>query len=177
MAKRKQTREKVAKPLDTLSRKRPRGRPGVRASEVRGRADSYRWILNEVWGRLGPQLLQAESAEEVTRAFEEGASPYGREFMPALAGLVLKVIREPKFPVRRVPQANFLADSLAGRGWISPRRSRDICEKERKKEVHYIVRQDFYIQCTCGYKGPAMHGNCPKCGTSKLNLPHPPFTA
>jgi hypothetical protein len=64
---------------------------------------------------------------------------------------------------------NFLADSLAARGVRSARRSRDICDQERKKKVNYIIRQDYYIECTCRYKGPALHGKCPKCGTGQLS--------
>ena len=81
--------------------------------------------------------------------------------------------RDARFPKRPEPQRNFLADSLAGRGLISPRRSRDICERERKTKVHYIIRQDYYIECTCRYKGPARYGQCPKCGTDRAYPPIP----
>jgi hypothetical protein len=117
-------------------------------------------------------LLKARTEEDMSRAFDLAPS-YKMEFVP-LASLILKVLRDPKFPKRPEPQRNFLADSLAGRGLISPRRSRDICERERKTKVHYITRQDYYIQCTCLYKGPALHGKCPKCGTDRVSLPLPP---
>jgi hypothetical protein len=61
----------------------------------------------------------------------------------------------------------------AGPGGGGAGRPRDICEEERKKEDCYIIRQDYYIQCTCRYKGPALHGKCPKCGTDRLSLPFP----
>ncbi|MGA7794959.1 MAG: hypothetical protein WCA19_18120 [Candidatus Acidiferrales bacterium] len=107
------------------------------------------------------------------KVFEENAQPYTREFMPMLAGLVFKVIREHKFPKREEARINFLADSLGGYGSVSARRSRDICEKERKKKVHQIVREEFYIVCTCGYKGPALRGACPKVHPKEIFIPFP----
>jgi hypothetical protein len=168
MTKRKNSAPKTEKPLDTFSKKRPRGRPRrVIPSETSGRSRNYRGILNQVWDRLWPLLEQAQTEEGVTKAFKEGANPYAREFMPALAGLVLEVIRDRRFPERREPQINFLADSLAGRGWIRPRRSRDICAEQRVKEdpksPHKIIRKEFYIECECGYKGPARDYACRKC--------------
>ncbi len=114
-------------------------------------------------------MLKAQTEEDVVRAFDPWPN-YRRDFEP-IASQILKVLREPKFPKRREAQINFLADFLAGRGGISARRSRDICEQERKKKVNYIIRQDYYIECTCRYKGPALHGRCPKCGTDRLSLP------
>jgi hypothetical protein len=118
---------------------------------------------------VGDALLKAQTEEDVVRAFDPWPN-YRRDFEP-IASQILKVLREPKFPKRREAQINFLADFLAGRGGISARRSRDICEQERKKKVNYIIRQDYYIECTCRYKGPALHGRCPKCGTDRLSLP------
>ena len=165
MAKRNKVRRTRKKPLDTLFGKRPRGRPGVRPSEIRGRGDHYRLIFRQIWQDVGQALLKARSEEEVIRAFD--ASPnYKMEFMP-VASLILRVLRDPRFPKRSEPQRNFLADSLAGRGLISPRRSRDICDQDRKIKVHHIIRQDYYIECTCRYQGPAYYGQCPKCGTDR----------
>ena len=168
MTRRKNPAPNPEKPLDTLSQKRPRGRPRrVSPSEISGRAQNYRGILNQVWDQLWPLLEQAQTKEDVIRAFDERASPYAQEFMPALAGLVLEVTRERRFPERREPQINFLADSLAGRGWVRPRRSRDICARERAnghpKSPHKIIRKEFYIECECGYKGPARDNACRKC--------------
>src|SRR5437867_6072956 len=65
-------------------------------------------------------------------------------------------------------QINFLADSLAGTGIVSPRRSRDICAAERAKEkrTHRIIRFEFYVECSCGYKGPSENHACRKCGAT-----------
>ena len=168
-------RVKKAKiPLDTVPEKRRPGRRAqLRPSEIAGRAANNRWILNQVWDRLWPFLSKAQTEEEVVKAFQEvvkafqeGASPYDRGFMPFLAGLIIKVMNEPKFPTRREARINFLADSLAGVGCVTPRRSRDICEQERAKAKrnHHIICYEFYVECSCGHKGRSRSHACPKCG-------------
>jgi hypothetical protein len=153
--------------LDTVDEKRRRG-PHVRMrpSEIVGRAANNRWILNQVWASLWPLLSEAQNEEDVMKAFQEGASPYDRGFIPFLAGLVIKVMNEPKFPKRRQPRINFLADSLAGAGCVAPRRSRDICEQERAKakRAHHIICYEFYVKCSCGYQGHSRNHACAKCG-------------
>ena len=162
--------QKPEKKLDWLTQKRGRGRPPkVRTSEVFGRAENYRMILAEVWPKLSGPLLATEAGkeQEVIRAFENYAQPYAQEFVPRLASDILRVIREEKFPQRPKAQINFLADSLAGRPNVEPRSSRDICAQERAKEraksPYRILRKEFYIVCSCGYKGPAQNDACPKC--------------
>ena len=155
------------KGLDIDSRKRRRGRPRkVIPSETRGRADNYRGIFNQIWDRLWPSLSQAQTESDVIKAFEQDGQPYAREFVPALASVVLAVIREPSFPKRRKARINFLADSLAAYGWVSPRRSRDICHRERAKEkhAHHIISYEYRIECSCGYKGFSRDHACPRCG-------------
>jgi len=160
-------RAKEAKiPLDMDFEKRRPGRQArMRPSEIVGRADNNRGILNQVWDRLWPLLAEARNEEDVVKAFQEGASPYDRGFMPFLAGLVIKVMNEPKFPKGRKPRINFLADSLAGLGCVAPRRSRDICEEERAKakRAHHIICYEYYVECSCGYKGRSRNHACPKC--------------
>jgi hypothetical protein len=173
MAARKKVRKNSAKRLDNVLRKRPRGRPGVRPSEIRGRADNYRIIFEQIWDSVGEKVVQAETVEDVIEALN--AAPQHIEEFRAITGLILKVKREKKFPKTRLAQINFLADSLAGRGRVSARRSRDVCEKDRAKPTHHIIRQDFYIECTCGYEGPARHGACAKCGAVCLPLTMIPF--
>jgi hypothetical protein len=127
--------------------------------------------LTDIWSRLRAPLLAAETEEQIIVAFEKFGQPYAGEFVSRLASDILVLINDSKFPKKPKPQLYFLADSLAGRPNVTPRRSRDICARERKKKVHYILRRDFYIECTCRYKGPALHGQCPKCGTGKLQVP------
>jgi hypothetical protein len=168
--------KKVAKkrnqPLDTFPAKPGRGRRArIRSTEVAGRAANFRWIFEQVWDRLWPLLDNATGEEDVVRAFQEGASPFQRgQFVP-LAALAFQVLHERKFPKRRQARINFLADSLAGVGVVTPRRSRDICAQERAKEkraksAHHIIRYEFYVECSCGYRGRSQDHLCAKCGAA-----------
>ncbi len=167
MTKSKKPTKKLQNTLDTFSGKRSRGRPyKIRASEVSGRAYNYRLMFNQTWDVLGEHLLRATTEEEVCQAFEQTA--YKGEFA-YIASLVLAVVHDPDFPKRdKEARINFLADSLAARGVVTPRTSRDICARERAKErsksAHRILRHEFYVECSCGYKGPARDNACRKCG-------------
>jgi hypothetical protein len=72
------------------------------------------------------------------------------------------------FPKRARAQINFLADSIAALGKVTPRRSRDICmlERMKAKRAHHIVRYEYYVECSCGYEGPAKDRACRKCGAT-----------
>lgn len=160
--------EKSNNSLDTSQEKRGRGRPArMLPSEIRGRADNFRWILAQVWDRLWPLLSNAQSDQAVIDSFLAGANPYAQEFVPSLANLIFRVLRERKFPKRGKAQINFLADSIAGLGYVAPRSSRDICEQERTKEkrANHIMRYEFYVECSCGFKGRSRNHACRKCGT------------
>lgn len=169
MANRKKVTSGPKKDVDSLSPKRPPGRPGIHRSRVRNNADHYRMLLGKHWKVVGEPLLQANTPEEVTAAFRAVPEIQRVHFVPSLAKLILQVRREPHFPKTRNAQIGFLADSLGARGKRSPRRSRDICVEERKNVVHWIIRREFYIECTCGYKGPALRGACPKCKTDMVH--------
>jgi len=167
MQKRERAAKKLKNPVDRGSRKRGRGRPPkVRYSDIRGRADNNRFMLGQVWDRLWPKLSRAQTDQEVIDAFVGEAQPYAPSFVPSLANLVFRVLREPKFPKRRDAQINFLADSLAGLGYVAPRSSRDICQKDRAREkrAHHIIRYEFYVECSCGFKGRSRNHACRKCG-------------
>lgn len=155
------------KTLDTPSGKRRPGRPGVRGSEIRGRADQYRLLLGTIWKNIRDPLLKAQSKDDVIAAFPEGDAYHSHWFVPGYAGLILQIIRESRFPKRSKTQMNFFADSLASGFDVTPRRSRDICAEQRAKDVppseHEIIRKEFYVECSCGYKGPASHNACRKC--------------
>ena len=153
--------------LDTTSEKRRRGRPvKVQPSWVRGRADNYRWIFDQIWEHIWHCLSKAETREDVIRSFQSAeVGGYALEFV-TLADLILQVVRDPDFPKRKPEaQINFLADSIAGHGMVKPRSSRDICERERAriKRAHHIIRYEFWIECSCGYKGRSLKHACPKC--------------
>lgn len=112
--------------------------------------------------------MGAETEEQVKDAFEKHAQPYVGEFVPRLVSDVLALTRSPNFPKRTKARIGFLADSLGGRPTLTARSSRDLCSKERVKQraksPHKILRHEFYIECSCGYKGPARDNACQKCG-------------
>jgi hypothetical protein len=150
---------------------RGRGRPPkISSSVVYGRAESWRDIMGQVWERLWPLLANAHSEEEVTKAFQEGARPYDQTFVPSLSALTLQVLRESTLPKRTKPLQRYLADSLAGVGVVTPRRSRDICtqERERRASTHRILRYEYYVECSCGYRGRSKDHACAKCGAEIL---------
>ena len=175
MPKRKRVAKKHDQPLDTFPAKPGRGRRArIRPAEVSGRAANFRWILEQVWDRLWPLLEKATSKEDVASAFHEGGSPHARGELVASAALALQVLQERRFPKRRQARINFLADSLAGVGVVTPRRSRDICAQETAKEKRarnatHIIRYEYYIECSCGYKGRSQDHACSKCG-ARINL-------
>lgn len=166
MTSRKKAGKTTNKLLDVVLPERRRGRPSkIGASEVSGRACNYRLIFSQTWDKIGESLLKARNEEDVLNAFD--GTPYRREFQH-LASLVLTVLRDKDFPrKRKEAQTIFLAESLAARGDVAPRTSRDICARERKREQsktrHHIIRYEFYVECSCGYKGPAKDNACRKC--------------
>ena len=181
LRRRKKELKELKKELDSLSGKPfpPRGcPPKVIASEVAGRANNYRGIFEQVWTDLWPLLSKAATEQEVDDAFQVGAKTYYRKSDIWPLPLVLSILNDPKFPKTTDAQVNFFADSLAGLGDITPRYSRDICAKERarKKREHHILRFEFRIECSCGFKGFSRDHACPKCKT-QIPLPwNSPFT-
>lgn len=169
MAKSKKREKKSSKVLDSVSGKKPRrGRPGVRREEIAGRAYHYGIVFDQCWKNIREEVLAAKSAEEITEAFKRSAEPYSSYFVPHQSAAILRVVTDPKFPKRPAAQGRYLADSLAGVGLVTPRRSRDIVAGERNQVRHKIVRRDYYIKCTCGYEGPALDGACRGCGTREV---------
>lgn len=141
----------------------------MQASEISGRAYNYRLIFSQIGDTVRNELLTAQTKEAVIQAFERTA--YQREF-ESLAALILKVLREPDFPKRdREAQIGFLGDSLAARGELTPRTSRDICQRERLRQerAHHIISYEFKIECSCGFKGFSKDHGCPKC-KAKIEL-------
>lgn len=163
--------EKAKKALDRNSPKRGRGRPGVIKSVLQGRAYDFGLSMENDWDVLTEVFLKAESEEEYKQLFDGKASYLKTKFAAVSFALVEKTRKDPKFPKKPKAQQKFLAESFAGRGVISPRRSRDICTEGRKekKKKHEIKRRDYYIECSCGHEGPALRGACPECGTKTLS--------
>jgi len=177
MPEHKNSRRSAKKPLDLFSENQGgRGRPrNCRYSEILGRAANYRRIFTDIWYKLSGPLLAAGTEDEVTDAFRSFGEPYAHEFIPRLASDILKVMSEKKYPKKAKTQIKFLANSLAGRPNVEPRTSRDICAlglaEERAKSPHKILRKEFYVECSCGFKGPALNDACRKCGAQISFLP------
>jgi hypothetical protein len=170
MAEHKKGKRTSKKGLDTFSEKRPVGRPArMRASEIAGRSYNLRLQFGQIWNTVGEALVTTRTEEDLLKVLDL-AGPYWRNEFGRIPSLILRVLHDPKFPkVRRQQQINFLADSLAAWGLVGPRRSRDICEQERRKEKqeslgHHIIRREFYVECSCGYHGPALNNACRNCG-------------
>jgi hypothetical protein len=176
MPKRKKSPSGPKKPIDTFSEKKGPGRPkNLPHDWVIGRAENYRTILAEVWPELGGPLSLAETTEQVIAVFEDCSKPYAGEFVPRRTSDILALIHDPDFPKTPKARIGFLADSLAGRPSVELRTSRDICGKGRAtvrgRSAHKIIRREFYIECSCGYEGPARDNACRKCGAIISMLP------
>ena len=35
--------------------------------------------------------------------------------------------------------------------------------KEKRANAHHIIRYEFYVECSCGYKGRSVDHACRKC--------------
>jgi hypothetical protein len=154
---------------DPFSQKKPRGRPPrIPASTVIGRADNCRYQLKQVWNQLEEPLLAAQSEDEVKAALESRASAYASSYVPHQVVDLLALIHDKQFPKDSEARVNFLADSLGGRPNLAFRSSRDVCARERAKQraksPYQILRHEYYVECSCGYEGPARDGACRKCG-------------
>jgi len=164
---RARARKPVTNALDKASDRKPKGRPRkIEPSWVRGKADNYRDVFSLIWDHFWPALSKATTQQEAIQAFASpGVGGYALDLIRQ-ADLILRVVRDPKFPTRqRQAQINFMADSIAAFGVLTPRSSRDVCEKERAriKRIHRILLYEFYIECSCGYKGNSRNHACPKC--------------
>lgn len=169
MTKAKKREKKSVSLLDRGSEKKRRGRPGVHREEIAGRAYHFSLVLTTCWPRIRKEVLAAKSTDEITAAFTAAGEQYAYYFVPHQSGRILELLRDSKFPTREAAQIRYLADSLAGVGLVSARRSRDIVAEERNRVRHKIIRQDYYIECSCGYEGPALKGACQGCGTREVD--------
>jgi len=156
--------------LERAAGKKRKGRPArIDPEVVVGSADAFRGWFQQFWPKLGPRILRAKSSEDIERAIHEDA-PTISGGLGQHSALILAIVHDRRFPrARTASQIHFLADSLGGQGFVTPRRSREICAAERIKVRHMIVRREYYIECSCGYKGPALDGACRDCGTGELS--------
>jgi hypothetical protein len=156
-----------SKSVLTEAQKRRGPKEKIGPSEVANRAYDLKLTFEIAGKQLDwPKLLASKSTEEVEAAFETMDEGYRRKFLYRIEP-ILRCLRDRQFPkLNRKSQEQFIADSLAGDGRVSLRRSRDICQRERarRKASGTILRREFYIVCSCRYKGPALHDTCPKCG-------------
>ena len=125
------------------------------------------------------KLEIAKTEEEAATAFERVPSPY-RERLNLWLAAIPEWALEGKFPKTNLDRKmRHLADSVAAEGFLTPRRCRDVCLEERKRQAQLgmILRREFYIECSCGYQGPAKGGGCRQCGTKsfspKIELEYP----
>jgi len=119
------------------------------------------------WGKL--ELAKTE--EEAATAIERVPPPY-REHLNFWLAAIPEWALEGKFPKTNLERKmRHLADSVAAEGFLTPRRCRDVCLEERKRQAQLgmILRREFYIECTCSYRGPAKRDGCPQCGTKRLS--------
>jgi hypothetical protein len=180
MAKLKKRPQNAKFAIDSDSAKSNRGRRGIASSEVFGRAENYRrqfWTyrLNKTKKEYVPhkrpswaiKLVEAKTKDSVSQALDAAPVYIQTQFKPIIP-LIVEILADKSFPKRLEPRFDFFVDSVAGRGDVTPRRSRDICDEERaknrRKSPYQIMRKEFYIECSCGYQGPAKNDACRKCG-------------
>jgi hypothetical protein len=155
------------------SENKPRGRGRlVPGRTVLGCADNYNVQFCSVWDRIGEQLLAAKSQEDVFKAVNSVGTLLGNPIDPQrFSALIFQILSDPSFPkLRKKSQIKFLSDSLGANGTLSPRRSRDVCAEEREKarRTHQILRYEYFVECSCGYKGHSENHACAKCGAAIL---------
>jgi hypothetical protein len=98
------------------------------------------------WGKLEI----AKTKKEAASAFER-APPYCRERLNLWLAAIPEWGLEGKFPKTNLERKmRHLADSMAAEGFLTPRRCRDVCLEERKRQAQLgmILRREFYIECT-----------------------------
>jgi hypothetical protein len=114
-----------------------------------------------------PKLMTAESESDLTVALREVNDQTRSLLVDRWGAAILLWAKEKKYPqYNEEAILRHLADSIGGEGNVSPRRSRDICDglRREKRNTGQIIRREFYVECTCGYRGPALRDACPDCG-------------
>ena len=114
---------------------------------------------------LALPLQGRDSTRRNTVLARPEVGPYALDLI-RLADMILQVVHDPKFPKRkREAQINFLADSIGGswRGYAAILTRHLRKGTARIKSAHRILCYEYYIECSCGYKGHSRNHACPKC--------------
>lgn len=164
--------KKKAKPPLTAFQKRRGRKPILLPEEVLEHAEFMLKVVASLkdeiaWDKLEAARTEAEAESAITRV-----PPFYREILKDRFAAILTWVREGKFPRKNLKRKmHHFADSIAADIFMSPRRSRDICSEERKRvqNATTLLCREFYIECTCGYRGPARRGSCRRCGTRRLS--------
>src|SRR5207244_5700714 len=117
-------------------------------------ADNKHDILVQLLYLLWSFVSTVQREGDIQKALHDRDNSYDRNFI-RFESLILRILRDPKFPKRPTARVNFMADSLAGLDQITPRYSRDVCERDRAnaKREHHIIKYEFWIECSCRFKG------------------------
>lgn len=164
--------KKKPKSLLTAFRERRGRKRALEPQTIVEHADYVLKVVASLRDRIAWDKLEAAKTEAEAESAIARVPPFYRDILKERLAAILVWVREGKFPKKNLERKmRHLADSIAGDVLLSPRRSRDICYEERKrpasKNVGMILRREFYIECTCGYRGPASRGACTRCGTRK----------
>ena len=164
--------EKTANRALTASEEMRGRKPRIHAENVVRAANELFTLLEFCKDRIDWGKLElAKTVNEAASAIERVPSPY-RERLNLWLTAIPEWALEGKFPKTNLERKmRHLADSVAAEGFLTPRRCRDVCLEERKRQAQpgMIFRREFYIECTCGYRGPAKGGGCLQCGTRRLS--------
>ena len=165
------TKKEPKSPLTTSQEKRGRKRT-LEPETVVEHADYVLKVVASLQDRIEWDKLEAARTEAEAEAAIARVPPFYREILKDRLAAILMWVREGKFPKKNLERKmRHLADSVARDVLLSPRRSRDICHEYRKRpvstKVGMILCREYYIECTCGYRGPASRGACARCGTRK----------
>jgi hypothetical protein len=122
-----------------------------------------------------PPARKPSKRSTLTLTLRTQTVKFGRKGISPVAGDIFAVLREKKFPRKPRAQVKILANSLTGRPNVEARTSRDICAiglaEGKARSPHKIPRKEFYVECSCGFKGLALDNACRKCGAEISLLP------
>ncbi len=170
------SKKKAKPPLTAFPKPRdPRGRkPVLFPEEVLEHAEFILKVVVSLKDRIAWDKLEVAKTEAEAEAAIARVPLFYRKILKDRLTAILTWVREGKFPRKNLKRKmHHFANSIAADVFLSPRRSRDLCsEQRRRKRVEkpkMLLCREFYIECTCGYRGPARRGGCRRCGTQKLS--------